>query len=321
MTVGTQAALLAGFAFTGVIEAPWDHLEEMGVPEPVVTLCVCSTLFGMLFQVLAIVKSVQISILGPGLALRGSEGSMTRALSVMRHEQRRLHWQFYIGLAFFFIATGCFCGALFRPVTKIIAISAISLTFIWMILDCKSVASELWLPPAASLWRSEVDRRKNVRCSCTGAMVASSSGVADSFQQRRQQQRIQRGAQQEPSAGCPRIGRPAVRRRVKNPLRRIARSLPDPITGSFRVRETSSRSPSGSLSESAMAAQTHASASLRGHPDEYAVRYARRFAANASRSLCNDFFHPSHFPSNSHRFLLSLSMLLCFQAFDQRDRV
>ena len=40
-----------------------------------------------------------------------------------------------------------------------------------MILDCKSVAAELWLPPAASLWRSEVDRRKNVRYSCTGAVV------------------------------------------------------------------------------------------------------------------------------------------------------
>ena len=106
MTVGTQAALLAGFAFTGVIEAPWDYLEELGVPEYQITLCVCSTLFGMLFQVLAIVKSVQISILGPGLALRGSEGSMTRALSVMRHEQRRLHWQFYIGLFFFHVATG-----------------------------------------------------------------------------------------------------------------------------------------------------------------------------------------------------------------------
>ena len=84
MTVGTQAALLAGFAFTGVIEAPWDYLSDNNVADWVIAMCVCSTLFGMLFQVLAIVKSVQISILGPGLALRGSEGSMTRALSVMR---------------------------------------------------------------------------------------------------------------------------------------------------------------------------------------------------------------------------------------------
>merc|ERR1712185_61096 len=117
MTVGTQAALLAGFAFTGVIEAPWDYLEELDVPEYLTALCVCSTLFGMLFQILAIVKSVQISILGPGLALRGSEGSMTRALSVMRHEQRRLHWQFYIGIFFFHMATGFFCAALFDVAT------------------------------------------------------------------------------------------------------------------------------------------------------------------------------------------------------------
>ena len=106
LTVGTQAALLAGFAFTGIIEAPWDFFQDMNVPYPVRALCVISTLLGMIFEILAIVKSVQISILGPGLALRGSEGSMTRALSVMRHEQRRLHWQFYIGLFFFHLATG-----------------------------------------------------------------------------------------------------------------------------------------------------------------------------------------------------------------------
>ena len=76
------------------------------VPEVVSATCLIATLLGMLFEILAIVKSVQVSILGPGLALRGSEGSMTRALSVMRHEQRRLHWQFYIGLFFFHVATG-----------------------------------------------------------------------------------------------------------------------------------------------------------------------------------------------------------------------
>jgi hypothetical protein len=105
-TIGTQAALLAGFAFTGIVEAPWDFFDEINVHYAVRSLCVFSTVLGMLFEILAIVKAVQLSILGPGLALRGSEGSMTRALSVLRHEQRRLHWQFYIGLFFFHLATG-----------------------------------------------------------------------------------------------------------------------------------------------------------------------------------------------------------------------
>ena len=178
-TVGTQAALLAGFAFTGIIEAPWDHFEEQNVAYPVRAMCVMSTLLGMLFELLAIVKSVQISILGPGLALRGSEGSMTRALSVMRHEQRRLHWEFYMGLFFFHLATGSFCMGLFYDhdkVTAFMCVGTLLLSFTWLCLDCRSVAQQLWLPPAASLWRGEVDRRpanqqKSVRYSCTGAVV------------------------------------------------------------------------------------------------------------------------------------------------------
>ena len=176
-TVGTQAALLAGFAFTGIVEAPWDFFEAQNVSYPIRACCALSTLLGMLFEILCIVKSVQISILGPGLALRGSEGSMTRALSVMRLEQRRLHWQFYIGLLFFHLATGAFCTGLFwyyDKVTAIMCISCLSLSFLWMVCDCKSVATQLWLPPAASLWKGEVDRRpadkRSPRCSCTGAV-------------------------------------------------------------------------------------------------------------------------------------------------------
>ena len=69
-TVGTNAALLAGFAFTGVIEAPWELLREENKPYWLQSLCLMSTLLGMLFEVLAIVKAVQLSILGPGLAIR-----------------------------------------------------------------------------------------------------------------------------------------------------------------------------------------------------------------------------------------------------------
>jgi hypothetical protein len=271
MTVGTQAALLAGFAFTGVIEAPWDYLEEMLVPEPVVSLCACSTLFGMLFQVLAIVKSVQISILGPGLALRGSEGSMTRALSVMRHEQRRLHWQFYIGLGFFHVATACFCGALFKPTTSIIAISAICVSFTWMILDCKSVAAELWLPPAASLWRSEVDRRKSVRYSCTAAAVGPSSAASAIVleRQRRQQPQPQQGGR-----GRAQPARPALRRRRTGPMARAARYIPDPLTGSFRMRDSVNDISAIPCESSPSPQQAQSAINLRNHPDEFAVRYA-----------------------------------------------
>ena len=265
LTVGTQAALLAGFAFTGIIEAPWDFFQDMNVPYPVRALCVISTLLGMIFEILAIVKSVQISILGPGLALRGSEGSMTRALSVMRHEQRRLHWQFYIGLFFFHLATGAFCSGLFfaiDPSTAIICIVTLCLSFTWMCLDCKSVATQLWLPPAASLWRGEVDRRpltkQSVRCSCTGAVVPP--GVPSSELSGRL-----------PAApnGNGKASQKGGMRRAAGKIGQIKRAgLPDPLSGSFRL-------PRHEALSSPMAGAPHP-LNERGkcaHSDEYIVRH------------------------------------------------
>ena len=54
MTVGTQAALLAGFAFTGVIEAPWDTFFELSESSPdqykihpvLTSFTICSTTKG-----------------------------------------------------------------------------------------------------------------------------------------------------------------------------------------------------------------------------------------------------------------------------------
>ena len=116
-TIGTQAALLAGFAFTGIVEAPWDYLQDStenhgpGLSVPISVglkiATMTSILLGMLFEMLCVVKSVQVSILGPGLAIRGPEGSMARALTVMRVELDRMHWQFYFGVFFYHVCWAC----------------------------------------------------------------------------------------------------------------------------------------------------------------------------------------------------------------------
>ena len=49
-------------------------------------------------------QAMQLSIMAPGLALRGPEGSMTRALVTMRAEYRKVHAYFYAGLFFFHIS-------------------------------------------------------------------------------------------------------------------------------------------------------------------------------------------------------------------------
>ena len=256
----------------------------------------------MIFELLAVVKSVQVSILGLGLALRGSEGSMTRALSVMRHEQRRLHWQFYFGLFFFHIATACFCAAIFDVPTKIVCISCLVCSFGWMVLDCQSVAQKLWLPPAASLWRSEVDRRpssrRGVRCSCTGALIPQAStpsrpssladGASSAPTRLGGQQRVgtpPSGGGGGGGGGMPErsLGRRGSRRgSFVDRLR-----LPDPLTGSFRHREYVKATPvaeatmhrglrsdlSGATAAAATPSGTLSGASAVRHPDEYAVRH------------------------------------------------
>ena len=110
MTVGTQAALLAGFAFAAVVEIRYDDVivenQVLDAHQKTVlqVLWFVTTVIAMICEIFSLVKAMQLSILGPGLALRGPEGSMTRALVVMRVEFKRVHMLFYGGLWSFLIS-------------------------------------------------------------------------------------------------------------------------------------------------------------------------------------------------------------------------
>ena len=108
MTVGTQAALLAGFGFTGIIEVNLMKVKDDSGETVDITafkiLWFSATVIAMILEISSLIKAMQLSILGPGLALRGPEGSMTRALAVMRVEYKKVHNLFYAGLGFFLIS-------------------------------------------------------------------------------------------------------------------------------------------------------------------------------------------------------------------------
>eukprot|EP00658_Telonema_sp_P-2_P038741 TRINITY_DN27736_c0_g1_i1.p1 TRINITY_DN27736_c0_g1~~TRINITY_DN27736_c0_g1_i1.p1 ORF type:complete len:191 (-),score=44.92 TRINITY_DN27736_c0_g1_i1:214-786(-) len=109
--VGTQAALIAGFSMTA--------LAELGVPEEaprffktsfylftVITLacelhCVCSTTF--------------ICVWGPGLALRGPDGSINRAVDGMMEERDQVFFSFGAGIISFILAAIAACWILMDP--------------------------------------------------------------------------------------------------------------------------------------------------------------------------------------------------------------
>jgi hypothetical protein len=76
IAIGTQAALLSGFAYNGIIQVdiPSDASDWLK------TCYLCVTTMAMGFELIAVLNSTLCSMLGPGLALRGPDGSMHRAV-------------------------------------------------------------------------------------------------------------------------------------------------------------------------------------------------------------------------------------------------
>ena len=78
-TIGTQAALLAGFAFSALIEVRGETFVEGDDHTWVKSLWFALTAVAMMLEIFALVKSMQLSIWAPGLALRG-------ALKIITHQ-------------------------------------------------------------------------------------------------------------------------------------------------------------------------------------------------------------------------------------------
>jgi len=183
-TLGTQAALLAGFAFTSLIEAPWYEMLESNEKWRV-AVCVCTALMGLLFEVMAVLRSVQLAILAPKLALRGPDGSMTRAVLVMRREERRMHWYFYAGLFFFWIAITFILWTMFPWEIALPATFLLLAVLLWLCYEANVLDQELRLPPraagVANLWDSSEQPSPSLRRATTAAPLsrAAPPGYAD----------------------------------------------------------------------------------------------------------------------------------------------
>lgn len=97
VAIGTQASLLAGFAYAGLIQVDIpDHVNET---LKTAYLCVTTTAMGL--ELVAVLNSTLCSMLGPGLALRGPDGSMHKAVDEMMEEYRLTFFFFGIGLVAF----------------------------------------------------------------------------------------------------------------------------------------------------------------------------------------------------------------------------
>uniref|UniRef100_A0A7S0PYC4 Uncharacterized protein n=1 Tax=Coccolithus braarudii TaxID=221442 RepID=A0A7S0PYC4_9EUKA len=149
-TVGTQAALLSGFAFSALNATPdW---EEGGTWLQV--FWSLSTVLAMLFEIMTVVKSMQLSIMGPGLALRGPEGSMTRAVLVMRSEYKSIHRLFYLGLICFHISAVLIIWVLLEKLSAAMNTVLIFGALVWLYVDFSSLEKRLRLPSRADTYEA-----------------------------------------------------------------------------------------------------------------------------------------------------------------------
>lgn len=100
IAIGTQAALLSGFAYNGIIQVdiPSDASDWLK------TSYLCVTTMAMGFELIAVLNSTLCSMLGPGLALRGPDGSMHRAVDGLMLEYRLTFLFFTMGLIAFHLS-------------------------------------------------------------------------------------------------------------------------------------------------------------------------------------------------------------------------
>ena len=100
-SIGTSAALLAGFAYAG-LSSTSDFSEDTTEFSKGVFLTV--TVCAMSLNIASMAAATWCSMLGPGLALRGPDGSMDRAVEGLALEYRVIFLLFAAGLLCFFFS-------------------------------------------------------------------------------------------------------------------------------------------------------------------------------------------------------------------------
>ena len=100
-SIGTSAALLAGFAYAG-LSSTSDFSED--TTEFSKGLFLTVTTCAMSLNIASMAAATWCSMLGPGLALRGPDGSMDRAVEGLALEYRVIFLLFAAGLLCFFFS-------------------------------------------------------------------------------------------------------------------------------------------------------------------------------------------------------------------------
>lgn len=98
--IGTQAALLFGFAYSGLSVMAGDDYASM--PAGYTALFEICSFLSMVLNALALYGATTCAMLGPGLALRGPDGSMDQAVEGLALEYRMTFVLYMAGLLTFY---------------------------------------------------------------------------------------------------------------------------------------------------------------------------------------------------------------------------
>jgi hypothetical protein len=97
--VATQGALLLGFSYYGVSNLNLLRGEDGGdIIEPMESLFYIASIMALTLQMFVLAQSLILVVSGENLALRGPEGSMSRAVDGMRGERSTIFKAFGGGL-------------------------------------------------------------------------------------------------------------------------------------------------------------------------------------------------------------------------------
>ncbi|KAL1530506.1 hypothetical protein AB1Y20_001407 [Prymnesium parvum] len=109
LAVCTQSALLAGFAYSGLTQVAIP--EDAGYVLKLLYLIVTTT--AMCLELIAVMNTTLLSMMGPGLALRGPDGSMHPAVEGMVIEYNTAYICFVLGLIAFHFSAALFAWLMF----------------------------------------------------------------------------------------------------------------------------------------------------------------------------------------------------------------
>jgi len=133
LAICTQAALLAGFAYSGLTQVAIPHEAHYILK----LLYLVVTTVAMCFELIAVMNTTLLSMMGPGLALRGPDGSMHPAVEGMVYEYNTAYGCFVLGLIAFHFSAALFAWLMFTWVVAFF-VSGCIVTSLYMLMHYAS---------------------------------------------------------------------------------------------------------------------------------------------------------------------------------------